>query len=78
MTVQERLQYTQKLRRALRDDEIRVGVRRPRTMRECLRADDSSSFDRVRRVARRSRSLNQFMDMSSIKTASCASGAGRQ
>jgi hypothetical protein len=35
----------------------------------CLRADDSSSFDRVRRLARRSRSLNQFMDMSSITTA---------
>src|SRR6202034_4837274 len=40
----------------------------------CLREEDSSSFERARRLARRSRSLNHIMDVSSIRMTSVGSG----
>jgi hypothetical protein len=71
MTAAERAAYVTALRRALRDDEVRHGKRKPRTMRETeiflqglpgrmqgTRADDDDVDRSKRRASRQARVAN--------------------
>lgn len=59
MTAAERAEYTSRLRRTLRDDEVRRGARPPRSLREfeiwreALVAKDERAAARIARAERR-------------------------
>ena len=58
MTSAERAEYVRKLRRAVRDDEVRRGARAPRTMRETEiwhQAQAERDERQARRIARAER-----------------------